>query len=146
MHKAAPAVEDATSVPFLHIADAVAHQAARHGARTVGLLGTRPVLEDGFYAERLARHGIDAVVPDAPTRARLDEIIFDELTVGTVRPASCAALSAAAGRLADSGAQAVVLACTELELVVTDADCPVPLIATARTHAHRAVDLALDGL
>jgi aspartate racemase len=146
MHKAAGAIEDAiatlsVTVPFLHIADAVGQEAARLGARRIGLLGTRPVLEDGFYAERLARHGIDMLVPDAPTRLRLDAIIFDELTVGEVRPESQAALQAAAERLAADGAQAVALACTELELAITAAE--VPLIATARTHALAAADLAL---
>lgn len=143
MHKAAGAVEDAVAVPFLHIADAVAQEAARLGTRRIGLLGTRPVLEDGFYAERLARHGIETVVPDEPTRTRLDEIIFDELTVGDVHPASQAALRAALERLAAEGAQAVALACTELELAITAADSRLPLIATARTHACAAADRAL---
>jgi aspartate racemase len=143
MHKAAAAIEDGVDVPFLHIADAVADEAARLGARRIGLLGTRPVLDDGFYAERLARHGVDTAVPDAPTRAHLDEIIFGELTVGDVRPASQAALRVAVERLAAQGAQAVALACTELELALTATDSPVPLIATARTHALAAADRAL---
>jgi aspartate racemase len=143
MHKAAEAIEDGLPVPFLHIADAVGQEAGRLGARRLGLLGTRPVLEDGFYAERLARHGIGTVVPDAPSRARLDEIIFGELTVGDVRPESRAELQAAVERLADAGAEAVVLACTELELALTDAEAP--LIATASTHARAAADRALAG-
>ena len=141
MHKAAAAIEDAVPVPFLHIADAVGREATRLGARRIGLLGTRPVLEDGFYAERLARHGVDVVVPDAPTRARLDDIIFGELTVGDLRPESQDELRNAVDALASDGAQAVALACTELELAVTTA--AVPLIATARTHALAAADLAL---
>jgi aspartate racemase len=141
MHKAAGAIEDAIPVPFLHIADAVGHEATRLGARRIGLLGASPVLTDGFYTERLARHGIGTVVPDAPTRARLDEIIFDELTVGEVRPESQAELLAAVEGLAADGAQVVALACTELELAVTTAE--VPLIATARTHALAAAERAL---
>jgi aspartate racemase len=141
MHKAAGAIEDAIPVPFLHIADAVGQEATRLGARRIGLLGASPVLTDGFYADRLARHGIDTVVPDAPTRSRLDAIIFDELTVGDVRPDSQAELLAAVERLAADGAQAVALACTELELAITIA--AVPLIPTARTHARAAADLAL---
>jgi aspartate racemase len=141
MHKAAGAIEDAIPVPFLHIADAVGHEATRLGARRIGLLGASPVLTDGFYTERLARHGIGTVVPDEPTRARLDEIIFDELTVGEVRPDSQAELRAAIDALAADGAQAVALACTELELAVTTAE--VPLIATARTHALAAAERAL---
>jgi aspartate racemase len=143
MHKSAGAIEDAIAVPFLHIADAVGQEAARLGTRRIGLLGTSPVLQDGFYAERLARHGIDTVVPDAPTRARLDEIIFGELTVGEVRQASQALLRSAVDDLAADGAQAVALACTELELAITEAE--VPLIATARTHARAAADRALAG-
>jgi aspartate racemase len=141
MHKAAAAIEDAVAVPFLHIADAVGREATRLGARRIGLLGTRPVLEDGFYADRLARHGVDVVVPDAPTRSRLDDIIFGELTVGEVRPESRDALRATADALAANGAEAVALACTELELALTEAE--VPLIATAHTHARAAADLAL---
>jgi aspartate racemase len=141
MHKAAGAIEDAIEVPFLHIADAVGREATRLGARRLGLLGTTPVLVEGFYTDRLARHGIDVVVPDAPTRARVDEIIFDELTVGEVRPESQAVLRAAVDALAADGAQAVALACTELELAVTTA--AVPLIATARTHARTAADVAM---
>jgi len=141
MHKAAGAIEEAIPVPFLHIADAVGEEASRLGARRLGLLGTRPVLEDRFYTERLARHGIDTIVPNAPTRARLDRIIFDELTVGDVRPESQAELLTIVERLAADGAQAVALACTELELALTTAE--VPLIATARTHARAAADRAL---
>jgi aspartate racemase len=145
MHKAAGAIEDAIEVPFLHIADAVGAEAARLGARQLGLLGTSPVLEEQFYAERLARHGVETVVPDAPTRTRLDAIIFGELTVGDVRPQSRSELRKALRTLADAGADAVALACTELELAVTAEDSPVPLIATARTHARAAADRALAG-
>jgi aspartate racemase len=141
MHKAAGAIEEAIPVPFLHIADAVGQEALRLGARRVGLLGAGAVLSEGFYAERLARQGIEAVVPGAPTRARLDEIIFAELTVGEVRPESQADLRAAVEALAEDGAEAVALACTELELAITTAG--IPLIATARTHARAAADAAL---
>ena len=144
MHKAAGAIEE-LPVPFLHVADAVAHDAARLGAQRVGVLGARPVMEEGFYAERLARHGIAALVPDAPTRERVDAIIFDELTVGDVRPESGAVLMAAVERLAEDGAQAVALSCTELELAVSAAASPVPLIPTARIHARRAAEVALAG-
>jgi aspartate racemase len=141
MHKSAGAIEEAIAVPFLHIADAVGQEATRLGARRLGLLGTSPVLQDGFYTERLARHGIDVVVPDAPTRVRHDRIIFDELTVGEVRPESQADLRTAVEALVEGGAEAVALACTELELAITTAQ--VPLIATARTHAWAAADAAL---
>jgi aspartate racemase len=141
MHKAAGAIEEAIPVPFLHIADAVGQEALRLGARRVGLLGAGAVLAEDFYTERLARHGVEALVPGAPTRTRLDEIIFGELTVGEVRPESQADLRAAVEALAEDGAEAVALACTELELAITTAD--VPLIATARTHARAAAEAAM---
>jgi aspartate racemase len=143
MHKAAAAIEAAIPVPFLHIADAVGEEAGRLGVWRLGLLGTSPVLEDGFYAERLARHGVEVVAPDAATRGRIDRIIFGELTVGEVRAESRDELRSAADALAAEGAQAVALACTELELAITTAE--VPLIATARTHARATADLALAG-
>jgi aspartate racemase len=141
MHKSAGAIEEAIAVPFLHIADAVGQEAVRLGVRRLGLLGAGAVLAEDFYAERLARHGIEALVPGAPTRARLDEIIFGELTVGEVRPESQADLRAAVEALAEDGAEAVALACTELELAITTAE--IPLIATARTHARAVADAAL---
>ena len=106
-----------------------------------GSISAGAVLAEDFYAERLARHGIEALVPAAPTRARLDEIIFGELTVGEVRPESQADLRAAVEALAEDGAEAVALACTELELAITTAQ--LPLIATARTHALAAAERAL---
>src|SRR3954463_9193041 len=82
MHKVAPQVEAAIDVPLLHIGDAVAAEAARHGWRTLGLLGTRWVMEETFYSDRLARHGVTTVVPGQEERAMVDAIVFDELTQG----------------------------------------------------------------
>lgn len=142
MHRVAPAVEAAAGIPLLHIADAVA--ASLGGARRVGLLATRWVMEERFYADRLARHGIETLSPDAPTRAAVDGAIFGELTRGVVTDATRALLRGAIDRLAADGAEAVVLACTELELAVRPGEAAVPLVDSMRSHALAAVDAALD--
>ena len=143
MHKTAPAIEAAVDVPFLHIADAVATSALAAGYRTVGLLATRPVMEETFYSERLARHGISVITPDAAEREMIDRVIFSELTVGVVDPASRDAYVAVAERLAGLGAQAIVEACTEIELLLRPGDTSIPLIDSMQAHALAAVDFAL---
>ncbi|MDF9715674.1 aspartate/glutamate racemase family protein [Nocardioides sp. ChNu-153] len=136
MHKVAPQVEAALDVPLLHIGDAVAAESARHRWGTLGVLGTRWVMEEPFYAERLAGHGIATVVPDAADRALVDAVIFDELTQGVVDPASRERYVEVIARLAERGADAVVLACTEIGLLVGPDDSPVPLIDSADVHAR----------
>ena len=143
MHKVAPAVEAAVDVPLLHIGDAVAGAAAGHGWDRLGVLGTRWVMEEPFYAERLARHGITAVTPGADDRAMVDRVVFDELTQGVLRPASRAAYVEVVRRLAEQGAEAVVLACTEIGLLVGPDDSPLPLIDSADVHARALAVAAL---
>lgn len=146
MHKVAPQVEAALDVPLLHIADAVGAEAVRHGWRTLGILGTSWVMEESFYADRLARHGVAAVAPDADDRGAIDTIIFDELTQGVVREESRAAYVAAIRRLAERGADAVVLACTEIGLLVGPDDSPLPVIDSAEVHARELGRVALGQL
>ena len=144
MHKVAPAVEAATDLPFLHIADAVGARARHLGAHRVSLLGTRRVMEEDFYARRLTdRWGVAVVVPPEDERAEIDRVIFDELTVGVVDPTSRARYAAIATRLAAGGVQAVVLACTEIGLLLGPDDVAVPLVDSAQVHALAAVDAAL---
>jgi aspartate racemase len=146
MHKVAPQVESALDVPLLHIGDAVADEARRHGWGTLGILGTRWVMEEDFYAERLARHGITAVVPDASERELVDTIIFDELTQGVVSAQSRAAYVEVIRGLAAAGADAVVLACTEIGLLVGPDDSPLPVIDSAEAHAAALARAALGEL
>lgn len=143
MHKVADAVAASVSVPLLHIADAVAGQAERHGWTRLGLLGARWVMEETFYADRLAAHGISVVVPDEPGRTMVDRVIFAELTQGRIEPASRDAYAAVVADLAAAGADAVILGCTEIGLLLTDADSPLPLIDSMEAHALAAVDFAL---
>lgn len=145
MHKVAPQVEAAVDVPLLHIGDAVAEEAGRRGWSTLGILGTRWVMEEPFYADRLARHGIRAVVPDEREREVVDRIVFDELTRGVVRDASRGTYVDVIRRLADQGADAVVLACTEIGLLVSPEDSPLPVIDSAEVHA-RALGRAALGV
>ena len=143
MHKVADAVAAAVAVPLLHIGDAVGAAAARAGHRTLGLVGTRWVMSEPFYADRLARHGVATTVPAAEDREMLDRIIFDELTQGIVTDASREAFVRVLSSLADAGAEAVVLACTEIELLVAQEDSPLPLIDSMQAHALHASELAL---
>jgi aspartate racemase len=143
MHKVAPAIEAAVDVPFLHIADAVGAEAARRGVDRVGLLGTRWVMEETFYADRLRRWGVDVVVPDEAARAEVDRVVFEELTLGRITDAARATYVDVVRDLAARGAQAVVLACTEIGLLLGPDDVDVPLLDSATLHALAAVDHAL---
>jgi aspartate racemase len=143
MHKVAPAVEAALSVPLLHIGDAIATTAAGAGHRTLGLVGTRWVMEETFYADRLAAHGLACVVPPAEERAMIDRVIFDELTLGVVTEESRVAYARVFADLAARGADAIVLACTEIQMLVDASDSPVPLIDSMAAHAAHAVEVVL---
>jgi aspartate racemase len=143
MHRVADDVQEAIDVPLLHIADAIANRALELGWSRVGLLGTSWVMEEDFYVGRLARHGLDVEVPGADDRAEADRIIFDELTRGIVRDESRAAYADILGRLRDQDAEAVVLACTEIELLVHAEDAPLPVLPSMRTHVEAAVAAAL---
>lgn len=144
MHKNFPALESALSVPAVHIADAVARVATREGWSTVGLLGTRWVMEETFYADRLASHGIGVAVPAAEERAMVDRVIFEEITRGVFRDESRSSYVAVMAGLAARGADAVVLACTEIGLLVGPEVAPLPVIDSALAHSDLLVDLALE--
>lgn len=143
MHKVAPAVEAAIGIPLVHIADTVAHAARERGAGTLALVGTRWVMSERFYADRLAAHGIRTIVPDAAVQAELDRIIFDELTLGVVTAASKAVFQSAFAALVEAGAEAIVLACTEVMLLVGPDDATVPLIDSGEQHAAALSRIAL---
>lgn len=144
MHKCAPQIEAALSIPFLHIADATAEKIRSAGLNCVGLLGTRFTMEEDFYKGRLQeRHGLKVLIPPAEERALVHSVIYDELVLGEVKPASRAAYAAILRGLAQRGAQGVILGCTEIGLLVSQADSPVPLFDTTRIHAQAAVEWAL---
>lgn len=145
MHRLAPEIEAATTVPLLHIADATARALQADGRRVVGLLGTRYTMEADFYRRRLEeRHGLTVLVPEEPDRTVVHDVIYDELVQGIVRPASRATYDRIIAGLLDAGAEGVILGCTEIELLVPPGGDR-RLYPTTRLHALAAVDAALAG-
>ncbi|NYH85668.1 aspartate racemase [Actinopolymorpha cephalotaxi] len=143
MHLVADRITAAIGVPFLHIVDATADRIAAAGLRTVGLLATRYTMEHPFYSERMRRHGIEVIVPDEPERTLVHDVIYQELTQNRIEPASRVAYQKVMAGLAERGAQALILGCTEITLLVDDSDSPVPVFDSTRIHVRAAVDLAL---
>jgi aspartate racemase len=145
MHKVADAITDSVDVEFVHIADTTAAAVRAAGLGTVGLLATAYTMEQDFYVGRLREvHGLDVLVPDEPDRRIVHDVIYDELCIGVIDDRSREAYRRIMGALADRGAQAILLGCTEIDLLVGPADAPVPVFDTTRLHAQRAVELALE--
>lgn len=143
MHVVAPAIEAAIDIPFLHLADTTAAAVLDEGVTTVGLLGTRYTMEQPFYRDRLASHGIEVIVPDEPDRTTVHDVIYDELVRGVVSDGSRARYLEVIERLVARGATGVVAGCTEIELLVSADDVAVAYFPTTRLHASAAVDFAL---
>ena len=144
MHKVADTITAAVTIPLLHIADPTADAIKAGGISTVGLIGTRFTMEQAFYRDRLeSRHGIRVLVPDAADRDLVHQVIYDELCLGVIKPASREAYRAVMQRLVDQGAQALVLGCTEISLLVGPGDASVPLFDTTALHAVAAAAAAL---
>lgn len=143
MHRVADEIEGAVRIPLLHIADPTAEAIRAAGLSRVGLLGTRFTMEQDFYRERLrGRHGIDVLVPGEADREIVHRVIYDELCVGRVLDTSRAEYRRILGSLAAEGAEAVILGCTEITMLVGSADSPVPLFDTTSLHARAAASLS----
>ena len=146
MHKVADVITAAVDIPFVHIADTTADAVRAHGFRTVGLLATGYTMEQDFYVGRLRDvHALDVIVPGPEDRRIVHSVIYDELCVGVVSDASRAEYRRIMRQLSDGGAEAILLGCTEIDLLVGPADSPVPVFDTTRLHAERAVEIALAG-
>jgi len=144
MHKMAADVENATSIPLVHIADPTAEKIKAAGLSKVGLLGTAFTMEQDFYKGRLAvKHGLEVLTPDDADRKTVHDIIYHELVVGEVRDASRQKYRAVINRLVERGAEAIILGCTEIMLLIGQQDSPVPVFDTTQLHAEAAVDWAL---
>jgi aspartate racemase len=144
MHLMADAVADAIDIPLLHIADPTAEKIKAAGFHKVGLLGTAFTMEQDFYKGRLERiFGLEVLVPDADDRRVVHEVIYRELVAGEIRPESRIAYREVIARLVAAGAEAVILGCTEIMLLVTAQDSAVPLFDTTTIHAIAAVNRAL---
>ncbi|MCL9816595.1 aspartate/glutamate racemase family protein [Natronocalculus amylovorans] len=144
MHRVAPQITDALTIPFVHIVDPTAEAIADADISRVGVLGTQATMESQFYPDRFAEHGIETVFPDRSDRERLDRIIFDELTKGVLTDESKNDCIAVIDRLKSAGAAGIVLGCTEFELLLSPDDIDIPLFDTTALHVDRAVSLALD--
>ena len=143
MHKVADQVQAAIDIPLLHIADVASAAVSGAGLRTVGLLGTAFTMEQDFYVDRLAASGLDVLVPPPADRAEVHRIIYDELCLGIVLDESRQVYREVIDHLVAAGAEGIILGCTEIELLITAGDSPVPVFPTTRLHVEAAVDLAL---
>ncbi len=144
LHRVAEPVEAAVGLPILHVTDATAAALRARGLRTVGLLGTRFTMTGDFWVGRMAeRHGIRVLVPPPEGIREVDRIIYDELAAGRIEDSSRQACLREIERLTAGGAEAVVLGCTELQLLVRPGDAPAPLFDTLELHARAAAARAL---
>jgi aspartate racemase len=144
MHRVADEIAQRIEIPLLHIADATAEEITQRGIGRVGLLGTRYTMEQDFYRGRLVeRHGLNVLVPADEGRALVHNVIYDELVLGRVEEKSRAAYRLIMADLVSQGAEAIILGCTEIGLLVGVEDAAVPLFDTTRVHAKKAVELAL---
>ena len=144
MHRVAPAIEDAVTIPFLHIADATGAAVTRSNIGIIGLLGTRFTMEQEFYAGRLReKYGLEVLVPDAEDRDEVHRVIYEELCLGKTLDGSRDAFHRIINRLIARGAKGIILGCTEISLLVDAAQFPVPCFDTTRLHALYAADFAL---
>jgi amino-acid racemase len=144
MHKVAPAIEAAATIPLLHIADVTAQAIAQTGISRVALLGTRFTMEEDFYRERLCRdNGLEVLIPPTNDRERAHRIIYDELCQGRVLSASRAEFRRIIADQIERGAEGIVLGCTEISMLIASDDCTVPLFDTTAIHARAAALAAL---
>jgi aspartate racemase len=145
MHKVADHIEGRCALPFLHIADATGRAIQAAGMKLVALLGTRYTMEQDFYRGRLsAQFGIECLIPDDADRARINQIIFDELCLGTFSEASRAFYIEVIGKLAEEGAEGVIFGCTEIGLLVPEEQSPITVFDTTAIHAADAVEFMLS--
>lgn len=145
IHQALPFLEASSPRPWLHIAEVVAAEAARRGFRRLALTGTRWLVESDVYPEKLTAHGLDFRRPTASDRDEINRIIMDELVYGVLSPEAVAAFRRIIGALEQQGCDAVVLGCTEIPLLMNDANSPLPTLDSTRLLARAALRRAVQG-
>jgi aspartate racemase len=143
LHKIAAELQSKLRIPLVHIADAVAVEIGKAGVKTAGLLGTRFVMEQEFFKERLTARGVNTIIPAQPARALVHDIIFNKLAQGEINDHSRHEVLKIIDKLKTAGAEGVVLACTELPLLIRPSDTPVSLFDSMAIHVNEAVSLAL---
>ncbi|VBB07586.1 asp/glu racemase active site 2 [Lucifera butyrica] len=144
MHKMADAVERQTGLPLLHIADAAAEEVKKKGLRKVALLGTQFTMEQEFYKGRLAeKHGIEVIIPEQSERELVHAVIYHELVLGKIVESSRKEFVKIIEHLETRGAEGIILGCTEIPLLVSQKDSPIPIFDTTQIHAAAAVEFSL---
>lgn len=142
-HRVAEQVQDAVSIPLLHLGDVVAAECKAQGVETVALLGTQFAMSRTFFTDRIASHGLGVMVPDSSRHEELNRIIYDELVHGKVIDDSRRSVVEMISELWDAGAGGVILGCSELELLVRQADSEIPVFGCTSLHVAAALDRAL---
>lgn len=143
MHKVAPQIEAGINIPLIHIADATAEQLQRDGVERVGLLGTRFTMEQDFYRDRLTqRFGIEVLTPEQPDRELVHRVIYDELCLGKIADNSRRQYLSVMAKLEERGAEAIILGCTEIALLIQQQNTTIPLYDTTQLHCAAAVRTA----
>jgi len=144
MHKLADDLQQNVNIPLLHIADATAERITASGLKTIGLLGTKFTMEEDFYKGRLIhKHGLRVIIPDEADREIIHRVIYDELCLGVIKRESRERYIDIMKKLVKSGAEGIILGCTEIELLIHEDDGDVPLFPTTKIHAISAVEFAL---
>ncbi|QKE71436.1 aspartate/glutamate racemase family protein [Arthrobacter citreus] len=145
MHKMAKEVEESVTIPLLHIADATAKEIVKNGIKKVALLGTAFTMEHEFYKGRLIdQFGLDVIVPNDAERKLVHNIIYEELCLGIVKEESKQIYLNIIDHLVEQGAEAVILGCTEITMLISQSSCSIPVFDTTKIHAESAVDFALE--
>lgn len=146
MHKVVPQMQEKLTLPILHIADATAAELSAHGIGKVALLGTKYTMTQDFYKRRLSDRGIQVIVPHDDDVELVNHVIYHELCLGQIREESRRAFTKIIGELQKTGAEGVILGCTEIGLLVGQEDSPLPVFDTTRIHARAAAEKAMDVL
>lgn len=147
MHRIAPEVQAAVKIPLIHIADATAEKIRAQKIQKIGLLGTIFTMEQDFYKGRLVeKYGLEVIIPDEPDRHIINDAIYNELVQGKINPESKREYIRIMQKMVDEGAEGIILGCTEIMLLVGQADSPVPVFDTTTLHALAAVEFALEGV
>ncbi|MBR3228429.1 MAG: aspartate/glutamate racemase family protein [Erysipelotrichaceae bacterium] len=144
MHKVVPQIEKMIGIPVIHIADATADVLKKDGISKVALLGTRYTMTEDFYVSRLKERGFEVLIPEKDDIERVNDIIFNELCLGIIKEGSRKEYSAIIRKLADRGAQAVILGCTEIGLLIKQEDSVIPVYDMTEIHALKAAEKLLE--
>ncbi|ORJ31494.1 aspartate racemase [Streptococcus oralis subsp. tigurinus] len=144
MHKVAPQIQKKIAIPILHIAQATAQALVDDGIRKVGLLGTKYTMTQDFYKEKLLESGLEVLIPDQAGIADVNRIIYDELCLGDIRESSKQTYLTVIDDLKNAGAEAVILGCTEIGLLVKQSDIALPLYDTTVIHAEKAAKMGIE--